>query len=56
MTEYPFTAKDLETLRAWDTPTICNGLEIIAPEGRAIGFTTEPAVAADPKHNPGSST
>ena len=27
----------LETLRKWDTPTICNGLEIVAPERRAIG-------------------
>jgi hypothetical protein len=42
MTEYPFTAQDLEVLKAWDTPTICNGLEIVAPERRAIGFTVEP--------------
>ncbi len=47
MTEYPFTAADLEVLKQWDTPTICNGLEIIAPERRAIGFTVEPMVAAD---------
>ena len=32
MTEYPFTAQDLEALKAWDTPTICNGLEIVSPE------------------------
>lgn len=44
---YPFTAADLETLKQWDTPTICNGLEIIAPERRAIGFTVEQMVAAD---------
>ena len=31
MTEYPFTARDLEALKVWDTPTICNGLEIVAP-------------------------
>jgi len=30
MTAYPFTAEDLDALRAWDTPTICNGLEIVA--------------------------
>jgi len=47
MPEYPFTAADLEILRGWDTPTICNGLELIVPERRAIGFTTEPMVAAD---------
>ncbi len=44
---HPFTAEDLETLKQWDTPTICNGLEIIVPERRAIGFTVEPVQAAD---------
>ena len=47
MTEYPFTARDLEALKAWDTPTICNGLEIVSPERRAIGFTVEPVVVVD---------
>ena len=47
MPDYPFTAADLEVLRQWDTPTICNGLELIVPERRAIGFTTEPMTAAD---------
>ena len=42
-----FTAADLVALEAWDTPTICNGLELIVPERRAIGFTVEPMVAAD---------
>ncbi len=37
---YPFTAEDLEALAVWDTPTICNGLELVVPERRAIGFTT----------------
>ena len=44
---YPFTLEDLETLKQWDTPTICNGLELVVPERRAIGFTVEPVVAAD---------
>ncbi len=44
---HPFTAEDLDTLKQWDTPTICNGLEIIVPERRAIGFTVEPVQAAD---------
>jgi regulator of RNase E activity RraA len=52
VTEYPFTADDLEALKAWDTPTICNGLEIVAPERRATGFTIEPAAVADPKLKP----
>jgi hypothetical protein len=47
MANHPFTAADLEILERWDTPTICNGLELIAPERRAIGFTVEPMVAAD---------
>lgn len=47
MAERPFTLADLNILRQWDTPTICNGLELVAPERRAIGFTVEPMVAAD---------
>ena len=47
MAERPFTAADLEILKRWDTPTICNGLELVLPERRAIGFTVEPMVAAD---------
>lgn len=47
MTTRPFTAADLTVLQGWDTPTICNGLELVAPERRAIGFTVEPMVAAD---------
>jgi regulator of RNase E activity RraA len=47
MAARPFSAADLEALQSWDTPTICNGLELVAPERRAIGFTIEPMVAAD---------
>jgi hypothetical protein len=46
MIDLPFTRADLEALAQWDTPTICNGLELIVPERRAIGFTVEPMVAA----------
>ena len=49
---YPFTCDDLEALAAWDTPTICNGLELLVPERRAVGFTTEPMVAAVPQGRP----
>lgn len=48
MADYPFTAADLEALRQWDTPTICNALELVAPERRGYGFTTTPMVCADP--------
>jgi len=34
-----FSAADLEALTAWDTPTICNALELTSPERRASGFT-----------------
>src|SRR5687767_7075265 len=41
MSSYPFTLADLEALKLWDTPTICNGLELIVPERRSLGFTVE---------------
>ena len=49
MAQRPFTREDLEALRRWDTPTICNGLEITSPERRATGFTAHPMTAANPK-------
>jgi regulator of RNase E activity RraA len=52
MSTYPFTAADLEVLKQWDTPTICNGLELIVPERRAVGFTVEQMVAVDRKLPP----
>jgi hypothetical protein len=52
MTDRPFNQADLDVLAQWDTPTICNGLEITNPERRAIGFTVEPMVCIDPKAKP----
>ncbi len=52
MPERSFTLSDLEVLTQWDTPTICNALELVVPERRAIGFTVEPMVAVDPKAPP----
>ena len=46
MTE--LSADDLKTLTQWDTPTICNALELVVPERRGHGFTTEPLVPLDP--------
>ena len=40
MTE-PLTAADLEALREIDTPTVCNVLEMVAPERRGYGYTVE---------------
>jgi len=42
----------LEALRAIDTPTICNALEVVAPDRRATGFTVEPLVCAFPQLPP----
>jgi len=52
MAKPPFTKADLRSLENWDTPTICNGLEIIVPERRAVGFTVEPMVYVDRKFKP----
>lgn len=42
------TAEDLAALTRWDTPTICNALELVVPERRGHGYTTEPLVPLDP--------
>ena len=49
---YPFTAADLEALRDWDTPTICNAIEVVAPHRRGRGFSTTPFTAANPGLRP----
>jgi regulator of RNase E activity RraA len=43
---------DLEALRAFDTPTICNALEVVAPSRRALGFNRRPLVAPFPAMKP----
>jgi regulator of RNase E activity RraA len=48
MPPLPFAAADLELLRQWDTPTICNALEVVIPSRRGRGFTVRPFVVADP--------
>lgn len=50
MTE--ITAEDLARLTEWDTPTICNALEVTNPERRATGFTTGSMVCAVPDLKP----
>jgi regulator of RNase E activity RraA len=44
--------QSLEALRAFDTPTICNALEIVAPGRRAYGFNRRPLVAPFPDLKP----
>jgi regulator of RNase E activity RraA len=36
---------ELDALAAFDTPTICNALEIVVPERRALGFNRRPLLA-----------
>jgi len=48
----PLDPAVLESLRKLDTPTVCNALEIVAPERRGCGFTVEPLVCADPRLPP----
>lgn len=44
----PLPASTLAALALYDTPTICNALEIVAPQRRLIGFTTRPLVCPFP--------
>lgn len=44
----PLPASVLEALKAFDTPTICNAMEIVAPERRLIGYTVKPLVCPFP--------
>jgi regulator of RNase E activity RraA len=42
----------LKALGQLDTPTICNALEIVAPQRRGFGYTTRPFVCARPQLPP----
>src|SRR4030088_3433777 len=44
----PLPASVLEGLARYDTPTICNAMEIVAPHRRLIGHTTKPLVCPFP--------
>ena len=46
------TAADLAALAEFDTPTICNALEIVAPDRRARGFNRRPLVCPFPELKP----
>ncbi|TAM85830.1 RraA family protein [bacterium] len=48
MNAEPLPPQLLKTLAQFDTPTICNALEIVAPHRRTTGFTTRTFVCADP--------
>ena len=42
----------LEKLKSYDTPTICNALEIVDPARRLVGFTTKPLLCPFPQLPP----
>jgi regulator of RNase E activity RraA len=46
------TSAELAALAAFDTPTICNALEVVLPESRARGYTTRPALCGFPALKP----
>lgn len=48
----PLPASILDALALYDTPTICNALELVAPERRLIGYTTRPLVCPFPEMPP----
>lgn len=52
MSTTPLSAAEIEDLRAFDTPTICNALEVVAPERRALGFTTQTLICPFPQLPP----
>lgn len=47
-----FDPKLLDHLAAFDTPTLCNALEIVVPERRGHGYTSQPFVCAFPSLKP----
>ena len=47
MSEHP--AALLEQLATLDTPTVCNALEIVAPQRRGYGYTTAPLICTRPQ-------
>ena len=46
MTPQRVPLADLDALITFDTPTICNALEGLAPETQARGYTTSRSYAA----------
>lgn len=52
MTIRPYTQADLDALCEWDTPTICNALELVVPARRSHGFTVRRFDVAHPSMKP----
>ncbi|MSO77921.1 MAG: RraA family protein [Alphaproteobacteria bacterium] len=52
MTNAPLNQAEIAELIKIDTPTVCNSLEVVAPERRGFGYTTSPLVCAFPQLPP----
>ncbi len=52
MTDSDLSPALLDQLTALDTPTVCNALELVAPERRTFGFTIEPLQCLYPALKP----
>jgi len=52
MTDATIDAARLDALAAYDTPTICNALEVARPERRGFGFTVRTLIAPFPGLKP----
>ncbi|MEE8607541.1 MAG: RraA family protein [Nitrospiraceae bacterium] len=52
MTDDLLNEDDLAALRALDTPTVCNAIEVLAPERRGYGYTVEPLICSYPELPP----
>lgn len=48
----PISDEVLAQLRALDTPTVCNALEVVAPDRRGFGYTIKPFFAPRPHLEP----
>jgi len=48
----PLAAELLGALARYDTPTICNAMEIVAPERRLIGYTSKSLICPFPNLPP----
>jgi regulator of RNase E activity RraA len=49
---FGITLADLDLLASWDTPTICNALELLHPDFPLTGYTTQPGLPIDGPFHP----
>jgi regulator of RNase E activity RraA len=49
---FELTQELIADLTSIDTPTVCNALEVVAPERRGYGYTTQPLVCTRPELKP----